>query len=320
MGTEKAFSFVPDTSDYLLPPEDFVQHTIVKLGLSNGEITAREAATLVRALHDGLTRIEVAQVLATRRYGSAARCNSPTTNHVLQNAVPFLLLDALARYAPEDDDAFLTYAYERILARQLTALERVRTGFDLRRKILTRQDILHNAVSIAQAHGSKIFWDTQTSPTMADSASPPATGRVSSSALHRDADGAMTFVICTENSSGKWTIADGMWWPEVPIKDGAWQISEGWVLLGPKRSFPTGEWRLDLDLQQTTGSVMEVDVIANSGLDTLLTIRLEGAIYGGFRFVIQPQHFFLEVRIKNVSKDGAPSWFAPRNVALVRVD
>ena len=88
--------------------------------------------------------------------------------------------------------------------------------------------------------------------------------------------------------------------------DGGWAVREGWLIVGPKRTLKAGKWRIDIDLLQSPEAIVDLDVVANAGLDVLLRAALCGHSCGSFCLDFLPDHHFQNCESQSASRLPLP--------------
>jgi hypothetical protein len=308
-------------SDFLLPPEKFVVRCAELIGLPEREFNQDDASRLVAALRNGVSRLQVADVMMRRKAPHLTIPGSTPPTALLREPDCFAVVDLFVQYAPEDDAAFLNYAFRRICEREPTPRERLEFEFDLRRRVITRIEVIKRIVQTRRDEGYEAAWDVLfDKPGEVGEEAGPARALLSFSGEMRDEAGREHLVVVRHAPGVGWLFAQNLWrQPYNPLADASgWKLHPGWVLTGPKRTLPSGEWRMNLDLIQPVDGRLDVEICANSGLDRILSLTLEGPCAGAMRFRLMPWHLFVEVRIFKPEQDPELCWMHLRDLSLVR--
>jgi hypothetical protein len=282
------------TADFLLAPDAFVDRCLSAYDKEGRLFTSGERVTLVEAVRAGRPRIEVLDAIRGRSMPGAREETKPRLNSLAGAVDSFVHTELLERYAPDDDEAFIRQIYFQVFGRQATPVEAVEAKFDLKAGRVTRREMIENVV--ARSPNARL-----------------------STAFAGDgiaADGKSSFVLVRAAADG-WAVAPDLWIQPAPTENGAWRLEPGWVLAGPKRTFRSGPWRLDIDILQPQDAQLVVEVAANSGLDLLLTVNLVGPARLSGRFTIGPWHHFLEVRLRRPEQRAELNWLRIRDLSLV---
>lgn len=305
---------VPDDV-FSLPARDFIEAWAAALGLSGDDLSAWDREDLAGAIRRGTSRLKVIDALRSRTTAPVKPIWSP--RHDIRRPPDRLtVLESLVRFAPDDDTAFLRYAFERICDRAPTPVERLELEFDLRSGRSDRGATIRRITAIAQREGHFALWDS-----LQPEAEPrdPTDARAMPAGLMVDEDGEQTFIFARQMPDGRgWLVGPDMMRQDIKIKDGGWAVHEGWLIVGPKRSFRPGLWRLDIDLVQAADAVIDIDVVANSGLDVLQRLAVFGPFSGSVGVAIEHDHRFVEFRL-HVRPGQGRSWLKPRNISMRRV-
>jgi len=306
---------VPQRDVFSLPAREFIEAWAQALGLSDDELSAWDRENLASAIRRGSNRLKVVEALRSRKTVPAGRGFS-MRNDIRRAPDRLALLDVLARFAPDDDAAFLRYAFQSICDRDPTAAERLELEFDLRSARSDRAATIRRITALAQREGHLALWDTIAPDAVRDE---PTDARAIPAGFVIDEDGRETIVFAREipGRSG-WWVGPDMMRQKVEIADGGWTADEGWLLVGPKRSLQPGRWRLDIDLVQSAQTTLALDVVANSGLDVLHRFQILGPFCGSVVVTIEPDHRFVEFRLE-VPKGQGRVWLKAREISMRRL-
>jgi hypothetical protein len=305
---------------FSLPAPAFVDTYSETVGVSETDLSPQDRDTLISAIRDGASRMRVIDAIDGRSAINVPVTRLDDQNAIRQPASQFALIDVLARFAPEDDVAFLRHVFARICERQPDKRERLEFEFDLRRGVIDRQTLIRRAVEIARREGANALWDT-----LADQAD--SGGNINSDknyarslplGLVYDHDGVETITLVREAPGTGWLIGPDVLRQPLEPFDGGWAVREGWLIVGPKRTLKAGKWRIDIDLLQSPEAIVDLDIVANAGLDVLLRAALCGPFCGSFCLDFLPDHHFSELRIA-VRQQAAPSWIRPRKISMHRL-
>lgn len=300
---------------FSLPAREFIEAWAQALSLSEDELSAWDRENLASAIRRGSNRLKVIEALRSRKT-IPAETGFSMRNDIRRTPDRLALLDVLVRFAPDDDAAFLSYAFQRICDREPTGAERLELEFDLRGGKVDRRSTIRRITALAQREGHLALWDTLVPDDIRDE---PTDARAIPAGFAIDEDGRDTVVFAREIPDRRgWWIGPDMMRQKVRIADGGWVVEEGWLLVGPKRSLQPGRWRLDIDLVQPEQTALALDVVANSGLDVLHRFQVLGPFRGSVVFAIEPDHRFVEFRI-DVPKGQGRVWLKPRDISMRRL-
>lgn len=270
---------VLQAADFLLGPEDFVSRCVEAHDGAADMLTAPQRAALAEAIRAGRSRVEI--VAAVRCYsalGGSSVLRMTATGNPLDFG-NYIVTDRLIQFAEGDDVAFVDQVYKQALNRSPTSLEAIEAKFDLKAG-LSRIDFIERI-----ARRSPVCrLDTD--------ALPVGLGSTVS------ADGKICFNLVEPTRSGGWNVAPDVLLQPAPTVDGFLELETGWVLMGPKASFPAGKWLLAIDLVQPELACLNVDIVANAGIDVLASLDLIGPARLAVGFSIQPWHHFVELRMR----------------------
>jgi hypothetical protein len=294
---EQAAAGVVAAADFLLAPEAFVEHCLSAHDPDGRLFTKAERGVLIEAILAGRPRLEVLDAIADRADPSARKLTRPHLGDLLRDWDDRLVPDLLERYAPNDEEAFVRQAYSQLLARPPDSTELIKARSDLKSGRTTRRGLMETlaARSTAARHSTGLALKADSGP---------------------NSGGAPTFILVRPAGPESWTLEPDVWLQPAPIRDGALQVSEGWVLFGPKRSFPSGPWRLDIDIEQEETTELALSVTSNGGLDQLLAIELIGPARLKARFTIESWHRLVEVRLYRPAQPAAHNWLKVRDLTL----
>lgn len=266
-------------SDFLLDPDAFVGRCIAAYPEADAALTSPQRVALADAIRAGRPRIEVVE--AIRRYvaPSARMLDGSPVSGIARDWSNHVVTEQLARYAPGDNSAFVQQVYSQILGRSPSPIEAIEARFDLREGSLSRTEFIqHIALRSPLCHLS-------TDP------SPVGVGF----GVSREAK--PFFNLIEPSPTGGWIVAQDMYLRSATTVEGTLQVAEGFILSGPKRTFPSGMWNLSIDIVQPETARITVDIVANSGLDVLTKFDLVGPARLVTAVVCEPWHHFLEVRL-----------------------
>jgi hypothetical protein len=305
--------------DFALPPEPFIRRCAEKLGLTETELGEEDVARLVSALRSGTRKLQIYETLRLRK--SPALTPRLLSDFVVtREPDQYVMRDLMVRFQPDDDAAFLRFAFHRICGRDPLPQERLAYEFDLRRGHINREKIVADLVIAARQSGKDAAWDSLVEPlddktvnSFDGSARQFIPGRM------RDSAGRDGFVFCRWVPRVGWLIADNVWRQDNLPEENGWNLHPGWVLAGPKRTLPSGDWRLDFDFIQAEDAQLILDVVANSGLDVLMRQSFLGPCAGAVALKIDRRHFFLELRLWKPEQPSELCWIQLRNLSLSRM-
>lgn len=305
----------PQGDVFSLPAREFIEAWAQALALSEDELSAWDREDLAGAIRRGTSRLRVIEALRSRKTVPAGRGFS-LRNDIRRTPDRLALLDVLVRFAPDDDAAFLRYAFERICDREPTAAERLELEFDLRSGRIDRRATIRQITALAQREGHLALWDTLEPDDVRDE---PTDARAIPAGFAIDEDGRDTIVLAREIPGRRgWWVGPDIMRQKIKIADGGWMAEEGWLLAGPKRSLQPGRWRLSVNLVQDAQAILVLDVVANSGLDVLHRFQILGPISAAVVVTIEPDHRFIEVRVE-IPKGQGRAWLRARDISMSRL-
>ena len=305
---------------FTLPAESFVDAWAKALDLTDIDLTPDDRLSLADAIRSGTNRLRVVDAIKARRPVPSVLNERSGMQAIRREPDHFAILENFTRFAPDDDPTFLRYTFSRICGRDPTSSERLGLEFDLRRGVITRAAVVKKIVAIARRDGQTAFWDTLLpgDESEAREGPDPSNARLSPAGLLVDMEGQATAIFVREVENVGWMIAPDHLHQPLQIHDGNWKVQPGWLLTGPKRSFAEGTWLLDLDLIQAPNAKLDVELVANSGLDFLQSITLCGSFSGTLCVAIRREHRFIELRIRVHERSPDDSWLRPRNISMRR--
>jgi len=306
------------TDVFSLPAESFVDAWAKALDLTESELSQDDRLALAKAIREGTNRLRVVDALKARRPIPMALSSRSGIQAIRREPDQFAILENFTRFAPDDDATFLRYSFSRICGREPNSAERLGLEFDLRRGVTTRAKVVKKIVAIARRDGQTAFWDTLLARDEDDlpESIDPSSARVMPAGLLVDTEGQQTAIFVREVENVGWMVGPDLLCQPLRITDKGWNVHPGWLLAGPKRSFAEGSWLLDLDLVQAERARLDVEIVANSGLDILQHVTVAGPFSGALCIDIRPEHRFVELRIRVHERSGEDSWLRPRNISL----
>jgi hypothetical protein len=306
---------------FSLPGEAFVDAWATAFNLSPGDLTDEERQNLVKAIRNGTNRLKIVDALRSASSEAGTAPIDYEAQVLRRTPDQFAIIESFTRFAPDNNVAFLRYAFDKICGRDPTEKERLTMEFDLRRNVATREDMVKQIVAIARRDGKVALWDRLEQPVSARSGEQrpdPASARTLPSGLSYDLEGNQTLIFVREVPDDGWMIGPDLLHQPVNVVDGGWNVAPGWLITGPKRSLEAGNWMVRLDLVQHPAARIAVEVNANSGLDTLMQLVIAGSFAGSLCVDIRNQHRFVELRIKILETPGLTPWIKLRNVSMIR--
>lgn len=301
-----------------MPAESFVDAWAKALDLTDSDLSPDDRLSLADAIRGGTNRLRVVDALKARRPVPSALNQRSGIQALRREPDQFAILENFIRFAPGDDPTFLRYAFSRICGRDPSSAERLGLEFDLRRGVTTRAAVIKKIVSLARRDGQTAFWDTLLPEDEGEArdGSDSSNARVTPAGMLVSMEGQPTAIFVREVENVGWMIAPDLLRQPLEIHNGNWKVHPGWLLTGPKRSFAEGEWLLDLDLIQAANARLDVEVVANSGLDFLQHLTLTGSFSGTLCIAIKREHRFIELRIRVHERSPEDSWLRPRNISM----
>lgn len=312
---------VPPKDVFSLPAESFIDAWAKALDLTESDLSPDDRLSLANAIRGGTNRLRVVDALKARRPIPSSLGGLSGLQALRREPDQFAIVENFVRFAREDDAAFLRFAFSRICGRDPTSAERLELEFDLRRGVLTRTVVVKRIVAIARRDGQTAYWDTllPDSENEARETADFSNASITPSGLLVNTDGQAMVVFVREVENIGWMIGPDLMRQPLQIKDGNWSVQPGWLLTGPKRSFADGDWLLDIDLIQPHAAKLDIEIVANSGLDILQAITLIGSFSGTVGIAIKREHRFLELRIRIHERSPEDSWLRPRNISMRQV-
>jgi hypothetical protein len=306
---------------FSLPAESFIDAWARALDLTETDLTADDRLSLANAIRGGTNRLRVVDAMKARRPVPSSLGGLTAVQALRREPDQFAMIENFVRFAREDDAAFLRYAFSRICGRDPTSAERLGLEFDLRRGVLTRAAVVKRIVAIARRDGQTAYWDTLLPDEDGKERDSPdaSNASITPSGLLVNASGEATVIFVREVENVGWMIGPDLLKQPLQINDGNWSVQSGWLLTGPKRSFAEGDWLLDLDLIQPQAAKLDIEIVANSGLDFLHAMTLAGSFSGTICVTIKREHRFIELRVRIHERSAEDRWLRPRNISMRQV-
>lgn len=232
-----------------------------------------------------------------------------------------LIVENITSFAPNNNRAFVLYAYSQVLNRHPGDVELARLSHYLESQTVSRLDILKTLDSKSIEEGHAIIWDSAVVRLTSESS-----GNEGSAGLLRrgtgshtlSQDSSETLSLC-RYADGKWDLAPTMVPRIDEIRSDSWLVSDGFILTGPKSHLSAGKWLLDLDIVQPEWASVVVDVVANLAVDRLFHVTAHGNLRGSFVFEKLSTHAFLDVRLR-ISDAKAAQWISIQSLRLRKLD
>jgi hypothetical protein len=308
---------------FSLPAENFVDACAEALDLTDLDLTTEDRLTLASAIRGGTNRLRVIDALKARRPFSESHRERSNLGAIRREPDQFVLLESFTRFAPEDDAAFLRYSFSRICGRDPSSAERLALEFDLRRRVISRAKAVKKIVALARRDGQEAFWDTlllqdEDENDKSKGGIDPHSAQIMPAGLFADTDGQVAAVFVREIDNVGWMVGPGVLAQPLQVHEKGWKVNAGWLLTGPKRGFAEGTWFLDLDIVQPDGTKLDVEIVANSGLDFLQTMTIVGSFCGTLCVDIRREDLFIELRVRVHERDADNDWLRPRNISMRR--
>ncbi len=305
---------------FSLPAPDFVDRCATALHLVGAEFSNEDRDVLVTAIRNGTSRLRIIDALENRAGTIETAAFPPLCTAIRKPPGDFALIETLKRFAPDEDAAFLRYTFSQICDREPTRRERLDFEFGLRRGEIDRGAIIRAIVAIARREGRPALWDSVATPSDdAPAYAEAGCARVLPAGIRHDENGRETLTLVSETPGHGWMIAPDLLRQPLRIVDNRWSIKAGWLISGPKRTLKTGTWRIALDLIQAAEAVIDFDVTANSGLDTLQRLAISGPFCGGFCVEIKPENHLCELRLHARECPAELSWLQPRRITMQHI-
>jgi hypothetical protein len=299
---------------FSLAPAAFVDAWARALALTDAEFTEADRDVYARAIQSGTGRLRIVDALYSRKWARPSPLGGVAAHDICGVQDQFVLIENLQNFAPDDHAAFLRYAFRQICARDPASTELLAYDFDLRRGVLDRRSAIKKIVRLANKEGRPALWD---SLDLEEDKSDPTCARTLPTGFAYDEQGRESLIFVRGLPEGGWMVAPDILRQSPKMEQRGWMLREGWILTGPKRSLRPGTWQVDLDILQQD-QVLQVDVVANSGLDVLQDISICGPFAGSFRVDVASHHRFVELRML-VREPGESVWINPRNISMHRV-
>lgn len=311
-----------DASLFALDPDEFIDACAQRLGLTETDFPDADRAFLRAALFAGKPRLLVIDAILRHKAPDGGRRDlvSPLAA-VAQDSGDYLVTDLLIRFAPEDDQAFLGQVFATIVGRAPEEFERLPLMFDLRRKRVSREAVVHHLVERAQREGRVV----RCTPVQTGGAAKPdglanGTEKIGpGGSAGIDSLGRAMFSLCRRDARGGWDIDPAFIRQTLRVEDGIWHLRPGFVLAGPKAALFPGLWKITLELVQAEDAVVALDVVANSALDQIIRTDIVGSFDGSVAVPVGRHHHFVEVRLSKPPQEEPLMWLRMGRMLLTRV-
>jgi len=299
---------------FSLDPPAFVDAWVRALSLGSNEFTKVDRDIYVRAIRSGASRLKVVDALYARKYAGRSPLPRGMPHDISRAQNECVLIENMENFASDDHAAFVRFAFDQICARQPTSRELLKFDFDLRRSAIDRRTAIKSIVRIANDEGRPALWD---SLSLEEDKDDFTCARTLPTGFVFDEQGRESLLFVRQLSEGGWMVAPDILRQAPKMEERGWLLQEGWVFTGPKRSLRPGCWRVDLNILQQD-HILQVDLVANSGLDVLQEISICGSFSGSFCVTVASHHRFVELRM--LARDSStPVWINPRNISMHRI-
>ncbi len=293
--------------DLLVTADEFVRRGAAALGLD--DLSAVEIELLAKEIRDGMSRLDALDVLIARVDPDDPRLSRPNPAFLKRDLDAFIIVDLLERYALDDDREFARFVMSKVLGEAPTA-EALEAAQAFLWRTKDRRAFLEDLAAKRAARGERVELSSRVAP---ETESPR---RVGANVL--TSHGRFGVTIVRREPGMGWVAGDNVT-IAATVEDGKWKTRRGWVVLGPKRSFEPGLWRLDVDLTQPDNACVTLDVIANAGVDVLLRATLMGPAKCSMRVDVKPWRHFVEFRLFKPEEAEESNWLDIRNLSFVRL-
>lgn len=298
-------------ADFLVSAEEFVKRCATAVGLT--EISPIDVEILAKAIRNGTSKLDILDVLMNRADPLDARLSRPNPSAVTREIDSFVVVDLLERYSIDDDREFARFAYDKILGEAPNDEELDAAQAYLLRSA-DRYSFLETLVARKISRGQRAEISSKRAPS--DHEPAQRLRHIGGNLLALN--GETTFVVVRHEPGMGWAAGDNVQ-VNASIRDGKWKPNLGWFVVGPKKSFVPGLWRLNVHLIQPKGATIILDVVANAGIDVLTRATLLGSANLGLRLDIKSWHHFLEVRLFKPEEGPDNNVLDIRDVSLVRI-
>jgi hypothetical protein len=300
---------------FSLAPAAFVDAWARALTLGDSEFTQQDRDIFAHAIEAGTSRLKVIDAMYARKWAGPSPLQIKPAVGTGQIHGQFVVVENLQNFAPDDQAAFVRFAFSQICGRDPTSSELLTFDFDLRRGALDRRMTIKKIVRIANREGRPALWD---SLDLEEDHGDPTCARTLPTGFAYDEQGRQSLVFIREMPGAGWIVAPDILRQSPLMERRGWLVHPGWIFTGPKRSLRSGVWRVDLDILQEDGHVLDVDLVANSGLDVLQTLSICGPFSGNVCVTLSDHHRFVELRLL-ARENSAPVWINPRNISMHRI-
>lgn len=297
-------------SDFLVSAEEFVRRCAKSVGAADLEPV--EVELLATAIRNGASKLDVLDVLIARIDPLDPRLSRPNPSALTREIDSFVVADLLERYSADDDREFARFAYDKILG-EAPAGEELDAAQGQLLRSTDRRGFLETLVARKLSRGYR----AEISP-QRELDQPQGQGLRPIGGAVLQPNGHRIFIVVRHEPGMGWATGDNVL-VNASIQDGKWKTHSGWVVVGPKRSFQSGLWRLNVHLIQPKDAAVVLDVVANAGMDVLAKASLLGSANLSLRLDIKDWHHFIEVRLFKPQEPPDNNALDIRDISLVRI-
>ena len=297
--------------DLLVTSDEFIRRSAAALGLS--DVSPVEVEILARAIRDGMSRLDVLDILMARANPDDPRLSRPNPAFLKRDVDAYVIVDLVERYAIDDDREFARFAMSKLLGEAPTA-EALDSAQTFLWRAKDRRAFLEDLAGRRAARGDRV--ELSPGARSVEEPEPLTLRRIGDNVLM--GDGRRGLVIVRREPGMGWAAGEHIS-VAATVEDGKWRVRPGWVVLGPKQSFAPGLWRLDVDLVQPESACVILDVIANAGVDVFLRVTLAGPTRCAMRIDVREWHHFLEFRLFKPKEAEDNNCLDIRNLSFVRL-
>jgi hypothetical protein len=294
-------------ADFLLPPEEFIKQCARRLGLSSEQLDDEAVMAFAEALRSGTARFSVIRALQSLRDPVRSRANWHGFLNIDVDLDHSIDAGLIERFAPNDNLAFLRFAFMQVCGRGPTALEQLGYEFDLRRGVRSRSNILAALVMKARSEGRNVEPLPQSISGHSDEGS------------LRPIKGRLGYAIVRRGDGTGWSYDPGLWHQTFDTVEDGWKVRSGWILTSQKRTLEPGLWEIAVDLIQLTTARVHFDFVASHGLETLFSVMLVGPAAFTTCIELTKPAPAAEVRLFKPEQQPHEHWLNVRTISMVKV-
>jgi hypothetical protein len=278
------------SADFGLSPLDFIRRVFeVKIDKPIPNVD-QAIEYLAYRVSEGLPRLEA--IRAVERLAGEQQNHRPTVpNSLFLEDRPFINLDVLEAFAPENPEIFVDFSSQHILGSNLVGPVRTGLIFEIRKGTLSRREFL-NTLS------KQAIFKNQPVNFFKYRADLPGNELALDNRTLWDRTGREQIIFARRYQDGNVIACREGWHQPLSVEDGDAQFHPGWIFSGPKENLKPGKWLICLDISQEDNASLILDVIADCGLTNIFEINIFGSCLAKFSIEILPEYSFVEVRLR----------------------